>query len=187
MLGQIFEFLFHVRKKKVFLCEIFPKSPKNYNGNSHSKLPAPPGFGSRFWRFFTIFHGFSLGKIFFQALRTYIDAKFHGESISDGFRAIRERKVGQKLKNPEKMPKLDSQVTILEILSRSTPHRTVDTPCAAGARSDGLRPTSQQRISHVSDLKLRVSGWRPTPDHVTSLKTFKRCSTRCDLEGICFC
>ena len=25
----------------------------------------------------------------------------------------------------------------------------LDTPCAAGARSDGLRPTSQQRISHV--------------------------------------
>ena len=40
---------------------------------------------------------------------------------------------------------------------------------------------------HVSDLKRRVSGWRPTPDHVTSLKTFKRFSTRRDLEGICFC
>ena len=43
MLGQIFEFLFHVRKKNVFWCEIFKKSPKNFNGNSHSKLPAPPG------------------------------------------------------------------------------------------------------------------------------------------------
>ena len=64
--------------------------------------------------------------MFFQPLRTYIDVKFHGESISDGFRAIRERKVGQKLKNPrKKVAKLDSQVTILEILSRPTPHQTV--------------------------------------------------------------
>ena len=63
--------------------------------------------------------------MFFQPLRTYIDAKFHGESISDGFRAIRERKVDQKLKKPKKVAKLDSQVTILEILSRSTPHQTV--------------------------------------------------------------
>ena len=61
-----------------------------------------PGSGSRCWWFCTIFHGFSLGKMFFQPLRTYIDAKFHGESISDGFRAIRERKVDQKLKNPKK-------------------------------------------------------------------------------------
>ena len=65
--------------------------------------------------------------MFFQPLRTYIDAKFHGESISDGFRAIRERKVGQKLKKPKKVAKLDSQVTILEILSRSSPHQTVVT------------------------------------------------------------
>ena len=34
----------------------------------------------------------------------------------------------------------------------------LDTPCAAGARSDGLRPHWQQRISHVSDLKQRASG-----------------------------
>ena len=83
----------------------------------------PPGFGSLFWRFFTIFHGFSLGKMFFQALRTYIDAKFHGESISDGFRAIRDRKVGQKLK--KKIVKLDFPVTLLQNLSRSSPDATV--------------------------------------------------------------
>ena len=125
MLGQIFEFLFHVRKKHFFWCEIFQKSPKHFNGNSHSKLPAPPGFGSRFWRFFTIFHGFSLGKMFFQALRTYIDAKFHGESISDGFRAIRDRKVGQKLKKPKKIAKLENPATLLQNLSRSSPDATV--------------------------------------------------------------
>ena len=38
--------------------------------------------------------------MFSWPLPTYIDAKFHGESISDGFRAIRKRKVGQKLKKP---------------------------------------------------------------------------------------
>ena len=36
----------------------------------------------------------------FKVLPTHIDAEFHGESISDGFRAIRVRKVGQKLKKP---------------------------------------------------------------------------------------
>ena len=63
--------------------------------------------------------------MFFQVLRTYIDAKFHGESISDGFRAIRQRKVGEKLKKPEKIAKLDSQVNPPQNLSRSTPHPTV--------------------------------------------------------------
>ena len=61
----------------------------------------------------------------FKVLPTHIDAEFHGESISDGFRAIRVRKVGQKLKKPGGIAKLDSQVTLLQNLSRTTPHRTV--------------------------------------------------------------
>ena len=36
----------------------------------------------------------------------------------------------------------------------------LDTPCAAGARSDGLRPHCQQLISHIADPKQRASGWR---------------------------
>ena len=102
MLGQIFEFLFHVRKKLFFGARFFKNLQKLSMGTPIVSCRHPPGFGSLFWRFFTIFHGFSLGKMFFQALRTYIDAKFHGESISDGFRAIRDRKVGQKLKIPNK-------------------------------------------------------------------------------------
>ena len=62
--------------------------------------------------------------MFFQSLRTYIDAEFHRESISDSFRAIRERYVGQKLKKPKNVAKLDSQVTPL---SRSSPDPTVVT------------------------------------------------------------
>ena len=54
----------------------------------------------------------------------------------------------------------------------------VDTPCAAGARSDGLRPQCQQHISHISDPKQRDSGWRPTPDHVSSTKTCQVVRTR---------
>ena len=61
----------------------------------------------------------------FKVLPTHIDAEFHGESISEGFRAIRARKVGQKLKKPEKIAKLDSQVTLLQNLSRSSPDATV--------------------------------------------------------------
>ena len=62
----------------------------------------------------------------FQPLRTYIDAEFHGESISDGFGAIRARKVGEKSgKTREKIAKLDSQVTLLQNLSRSSPDATV--------------------------------------------------------------
>ena len=60
--------------------------------------------------------------MFFQPLRTYIDAEFHGESISDGFRAIRDRKVGQKSKNQQKIAKLDFPVNPL---SRSSPDATV--------------------------------------------------------------
>ena len=59
----------------------------------------------------------------FKVLPTHIDAEFHGESTSDGFRAIRARKVGQKLKKTKRVAKLDSQVTPL---SRTTPHRTVE-------------------------------------------------------------
>ena len=33
-----------------------------------------------------------------KILKTYIDAEFHGEFVFAGFRAIRERKVGEKLK-----------------------------------------------------------------------------------------
>ena len=88
----------------------------------------PPGSGSRFWRFCPIFHGFSSKKMVFQPLRTYIDAEFHGESISDGFGAIRARKVGEKSKKPKKVAKLDSQVTLLQNLSRSTPDPTVVRP-----------------------------------------------------------
>ena len=67
--------------------------------------------------------------MFFQALRTYIDAKFHGESISDGFRAIRDRKVGQKLKKPKKVAKLENPANPL---SRSSPDATVVTSDVAG-------------------------------------------------------
>ena len=63
--------------------------------------------------------------MFFQPLRTYIDAEFHGESISDGFRAVRDRKVGQKLKKPKNVAKLDFPVTLLQNLSRSSPDATV--------------------------------------------------------------
>ena len=54
----------------------------------------------------------------------------------------------------------------------------LDTPCAAGARSDGLRPHCQQHISHISDPKQRDPGWRPTPDHVSSTKTCQVVRTR---------
>ena len=60
---------------------------------------------------------------FLQFLSTYIDAKFHGESISDGFRAIRQRKVCQKSKKPEKIAKLENPANPL---SRSSPDATVD-------------------------------------------------------------
>ena len=52
--------------------------------------------------FDNFFNDFSSRKMFFQVIRAYIDAKVHGESISDGFRAIRQRKVGEKLKKPGK-------------------------------------------------------------------------------------
>ena len=81
---------------------LFQKSPKFYNGNPHSKLMVSLGSGSRFWRFSMVFHEFSLKKMVFKVLPTHIDAEFHGESISEGFRAIRARKVGQKLKKPKK-------------------------------------------------------------------------------------
>ena len=41
--------------------------------------------------------------MFLKVLPTYIDAEFHGESVSDGFRAIRERKVGEKLKKQKRI------------------------------------------------------------------------------------
>ena len=85
-----------------FSREIFQKSPKFYNGDPHSKLMVSLGSGSRFWRFSMVFHEFSLKKMVFKVLPTHIDAEFHGESISDGSRAIRERKVGEKLKKPRK-------------------------------------------------------------------------------------
>ena len=60
--------------------------------------------------------------MFFQPLRTYIDVKFHGESISDGFRAIWQRKVCQKSKIPKKIAKLENPANPL---SRSSPDATV--------------------------------------------------------------
>ena len=89
-------------KKRFFSREIFQKSPKFYNGDPHSKLEVGSGVGEPILRFSMVFHGFSLKKTFLKVLRTYIDAEFHGESISDGFRAIRARKVSQKLKKPKK-------------------------------------------------------------------------------------
>ena len=85
------------KSAQIFRCET-----KLYNGNPYSKLPEAAGIGESIWWFSIILHEFSLTKLFSWYLPTYIDAKFHGKSISDGFRAIRERKVGQKLKNPEK-------------------------------------------------------------------------------------
>ena len=60
------------------------------------------GPGVDFGDFSRFFMNFRRENCFFQSLRTYIDAEFHGESISDGFRAIRQRKVCQKSKKPEK-------------------------------------------------------------------------------------
>ena len=78
--------------------------------------------------------------MFFQSLRTYIDAEFHRESISDSFRAIRERYVGQKLKKPKNVAKLDSQVTPL---SRSSPDPTVGTSSHPGGTAlDPRNPLS---------------------------------------------
>ena len=80
--------------------------------------------------------------MFFQVLRTYIDAKFHGESISDGFRAIRQRKVGEKLKKPRKnrQTRFSGQPSpkSLSINPASHCRYTVH----GRARSDGLRPGS---------------------------------------------
>ena len=42
-------------KKTFFWCEIFQKSPTIFNGNSHSKLPAPPGVRQSI---LVIFHDF---------------------------------------------------------------------------------------------------------------------------------
>ena len=75
--------------------------------------------------------------MFFQALRTYIDAKFHGESISDGFRAIRDRKVGQRLKKLKKVAKLENPATLLQNLSRSSPDATVVLPASNKGEGDG--------------------------------------------------
>ena len=125
MLGQIFEFLFHVRKKHFFWCEIFEKSPKKFNGNSHSKLPAPPGFGSRFWRFFTIFNGFSLGKCFFKLSGPISMRNCMGNPFLMVSERYRIAKLVKSRKNRQKVAKLDFPVTLLQNLSRSTPDPTV--------------------------------------------------------------
>ena len=83
-------------------AKIFRYETKLYNGNPYSKLPGAAGIGESIWWFSIILHEFSLTKMFSWSLPTYIDAKFHGESISDGFRAIQQRKVCQKSKKPEK-------------------------------------------------------------------------------------
>ena len=95
----------------------------------------------------------------FKVLPTHIDAEFHGESISDGFRAIRARKVGQKLKKPKKVAKLDSQVTPL---SRTTPHRTVGGAHIAGfCCRNGGETTSMRTLSlwldTLTDTRNRIS------------------------------
>ena len=62
-----------------------------------------------FWDFFAISQGFSTRKGSKGCPRTYVDAEFHGEFISDGFRTIPDRLGTQKLKktwkNLEKSPK----------------------------------------------------------------------------------
>ena len=120
---RFFCFRFMFEKNSFFRARFFKNPPKFTMAIPIVSCRWGPGSGSRFWRFSTIFHEFLLKKMVFKVLPTHIDAEFHGESISDGFRAIRARKVGQKLKKTKKVAKLDSQVTPL---SRTTPHRTVD-------------------------------------------------------------
>ena len=96
-----FRFMFE-KKKHFFRARFFKNPPKFTMAIPIISCRWGPGSGSRFWRFPTIFHEFSLKKVVFKVLPTHIDAEFHGESSSDGFRAIRARKVSQKLKKPKK-------------------------------------------------------------------------------------
>ena len=125
MVGQIFEFLFHVRKSIFFWCEIFQKSPKNFNGSSHSKLPAPPGSGSRFWRFFTIFMNFRREKCFFNLSGPISMRNFTGNPFLMVSERYGNAKFVKSRKNQKKIAKLDFPVNPL---SRSSPDATVGTP-----------------------------------------------------------
>ena len=134
-------------------AKIFRYESKFYNGNSYSKLPGAAGIGESIWWFSMSFHEFSLTKKFSWSLPIYIDAKFHGESISDGFRAIRERKVGQKLKNPEKK--------LFQSLSTY-----IDAKFHGESISDGFRAIRQRKVCQKSkkpkkSRQTRFSGHYP--------------------------
>ena len=77
-------------------------------------------------------------------------------------------------KNPKKIAKLENPANPL---SRSSPDATVDTPCAAGARSDGIRQHTsliQNNVPPAGGL-LQITSVRA--------KLAKRCRIRADLEG----
>ena len=69
-----------------------------------------------------IFHDFPMKTLFLAHLQTYVNVKFYGGSIFDGFRTIRNRQVDQNLKKTEKIQIRESQVNPL---SRTSPRPTV--------------------------------------------------------------
>ena len=110
-IGQIFEFLFHVRKKKVFWCEIFQKSPKKSMETPIVSCRHPRGSAVDFGDFSRFFMDFRSEKCFFNLSGPISMRNFTGNP----FLMVSERSGHAKLVKTSKNKFFGEIIDILEV------------------------------------------------------------------------